>query len=324
MRFSVLTLPLLLAAAPLLPAAAQTPGTSAPATAVPGAPTPGPAPAQPPAATTPAGNPVVARVNGEELRLADVQAAIEELPAELRGAPTPMLFPLVLDQLIAQKALVSTARAQKLQDDPAVRRAIQRAEEEQLQQALLRREIAPALTEEALRERYTKEIAGKPGEEEVHARHILTGSEADARAVLAEVRKPGANFAEVAKKRSTGPGTEQGGDLGFFKKGDMVPEFAEAAFALKPGEISPEPVRSAFGWHIIKVEERRTAPAPSFEESQEALRHAAFEEAVNAAVERVQAAATIERFNMDGTPRSAAPAPSLLDGAAPPPAQPRR
>jgi len=272
----------------------------------------------------PAENPVVARVNGEELRLADVQAAIEELPPELRGAPAQMLFPLVLDQLVTQKALVSAARAQKLQDDPAVRRAIQRAEEDQLQQALLRREIAPALTEEALRERYTKEMAGQPGEEEVHARHILTSSEADARAALAEVRKPGANFAEVAKKRSTGPGTDQGGDLGFFKKGDMVPEFAEAAFALKAGEISQEPVRSAFGWHIIKVEARRTTPPPSFEDSQETLRHAAFEEAVNAAVERVQAAAAIERFNMDGTPRSAAPSPSLLDGAAPPPGQPRR
>lgn len=313
MRFSTLALPLMLAAAPAL---AQAPG----------APTPGPAPANPPAAQGPASqNPVVARVNGEELRLSDVQAAVEELPEQMRGAPGPMLFPLIVDQLVAQKALVSAARAQKLDQDETVKRAIRRAEEEQLQQAVLRREIAPALTEAALRDRYQKEIASKPGEEEVHARHILLNSEADARAALAELRKPGADFNEVAKKRSTDRSSQQGGDLGFFKKSDMVPEFAEAAFALKPGEVSKEPVRSAFGWHIIKVEERRTAAVPSFEESAETLRQAVFEEAVNDAVERIQASARIERFNMDGTPRAADPAPSLMDGASPPPAQqPRR
>ena len=320
MRFSALTLSAL-----LLATTAATMPTLGPALAqAPGAPTPTPAPAQPPAAAPGAADPVVARVDGEALRLSDVQAAVNQLPPDMRGAPLPMLFPLVLDQLIAQKALVTAARAQGIDKEPAVQEAVRRAEEEQLQQALLRREIAPALTEEALRARYQKEIAGKPGEEEVHARHILTGSEADARAALAEVRKPGADFAEVAKRRSTGPGAQQGGDLGFFKKSDMVPEFAEAAFDLKAGEISKEPVKSPFGWHVIKVEERRTAPTPSFKESEESLRQAAFEEAVNAAVEKYQSGAKVERFNMDGSPRAAAPAsPSLLDGASPPPAQPR-
>ncbi|MCQ4162635.1 peptidylprolyl isomerase, partial [Roseomonas sp. GC11] len=267
-----------------------------------------PAPAAPPAAAAPAAvpaavpDPVVARVDGKELRRSDISAALAQLPAELRAAPEQMLFPLVLDQLIAQQALVNAARAQGLDKDPAVQAAMRRAEDEQLQQALLRREIAPALTPEALRARYDREIAGKPGEEEVHARHILTATEAEARAALAEVRKPGADFAAIARQRSTGPGTQQGGDLGFFKKGDMVPEFAEAAFALKPGEISRDPVKTAFGWHVIKVEERRAAPPPSFEESQDSLRQAAFEEAVNAAVERIQAAAKIERFNLDGSP----------------------
>ena len=316
MRFSALTLSALLLAstAATAPALAQAPG----------APTPAPAPAQPQAATPGAADPVVARVDGEALHLSDVQAAINQLPPNMRGAPLPMLFPLVLDQLIAQKALVTAARAQGIDKEATVQEAIRRAKDEQLQQALLRREIAPALTEEALRERYQKEIAGKPGEEEVHARHILTASEADARAALAEVRKPGADFAEVAKRRSTGPGAKEGGDLGFFKKSDMVPEFAEAAFALKAGEIGKEPVKSAFGWHVIQVVERRTAPVPSFEESEESLRQAAFEEAVNAAVEKYQSTAQVERFNMDGSPRTEAPAsPSLLDGAAPPAAKPR-
>ncbi len=302
LTLSALALPLLLGVAPVL---AQSPAAT-PAPAQPGAPTPAPTPA--PAAGAAVENPVVARVNGEEIRLADVHAAVQTLPPELRGAPGPMLFPLVVDQLVAQKAIVSAARAEKLDQDPVVKDAMRRAEEEQLQQALLRRAVAPALTDEALRKRYDAEIAGKPGEEEIHARHILVKTEEEARAALAEARQPKADFAEIAKKRSTGPGTEQGGDLGFFKRSDMVPEFAEAAFALKPGEISAAPVKTAFGWHVIKVEERRQAPVPSFEEAHDQLRQAAFEEAVNEAVEKYQATATIERFNADGSPREAQPA----------------
>ncbi|MBC9208417.1 peptidylprolyl isomerase [Roseomonas aerophila] len=316
MRSSALLLPFLLLATPGLAQAPAQPPAATPAPATPG--TPAPATAQPAEA-----DPVVARVDGAEIRRSDVTATIAQLPPELRAAPEAMLFPLVVDQLVTQQALVAAARAQKLNEDPEVQARIRRAEDQELQQALLRREIAPLLTEEALRARYQRDIAGKPGEEEIHARHILVASEDEAKKVLAEVRRPGADFAAIARTRSTGPGTEQGGDLGFFKKGDMVPEFAEAAFALQTGQIS-EPVRSAFGWHVIKVEERRTAAAPTFEESAEQLRQAAFEEAVNATVTRISAAAKVERFNEDGSPRAAAPAPSLLDGASPPPAQPNQ
>ncbi|WP_245215430.1 peptidylprolyl isomerase [Pararoseomonas baculiformis] len=290
-------------AAPAAPASAQ---PSTPQAAAPQAANPQPA------------DPVVARVEGQEIRLSDVRDAANELPDELRNAPPAMLYPLILDQLVAQKALVARARAENLQNDPEVQRRIARATDQELQQAILRREVAPALSEQALRQRYERESASRQGEEELHARHILVPTEAAAREALAEVRRPGTDFAEVAKRRSTGPGAQQGGDLGFFKKSDMIPEFAEAAFALQPGQIS-EPVQTQFGWHVIKVEGRRTAPPASFEESQEALRQAAFEEAVNAAVERIRGAARVERFNLDGSPQRP---PSLMDGATPPAAQP--
>jgi peptidyl-prolyl cis-trans isomerase C len=314
MRSTTLLLPLLLAAAPVLaqaPAPAQPPAAAAPAAPAPGG-----------AAATPAADPVLARVDGAEIRRSDVQAAIGELPPELRAAPETVLTPLVLDQLITQKALVNAARAEKLGEQPEVQARIRRAEEQELQQALLRREIAPKLTEEALRARYARDVAGKGGEEEIHARHILVASEEEAKKIEAEVRKPGADFAAIARTRSTGPGTEQGGDLGFFKKSDMVPEFAEAAFQLQAGQISA-PVRSPFGWHVIKVEARRVAEAPSFEDSLDTLRQAAFEEAVQDTVKRIQEASKVERYNEDGSVRQMAPAPSLLDGATPPPAQRR-
>lgn len=279
---------------------------------------------QPASPTQPAQeNPLVARVEGVEIRLSDVQEEAQRLPEQLRGMPPQMLYPLLLDQMITQRALVAAARAQGLERDPEVQSRIRRAEEETLQQVLLTRELAPLMTEEALRARYQRDVANRPAEEEVRARHILVATEAEARAALAEVRRPGTDFADVARRRSTGPGAREGGDLGFFKREDMIPEFAEAAFALRPGEISQNPVRTQFGWHVIRVEERRAVPPPDFEEARESLRQQAVEEGVNAAVERIRAAARVERFNLDG---SAPRPPSLLDGAAPPPApaQPRR
>ncbi|MBE9605557.1 peptidylprolyl isomerase [Acetobacteraceae bacterium H6797] len=290
--------------------------------------TPPPAAAPAPAAGLAPGapNPVVAKVDGDEIRLSDLVEAADTLPDQLRSTPPQVLLPMILDQLIAQKALVAQARRQGLDKDEEVRRRIQRAEEQELQQAMVQREVLPMVTEDAVKARYDRDIANRPPEEEVHARHILVASEAEAKQVLAEVRRPGANFADIAKRRSADPGASNGGDLGFFKKGDMVPEFANAAFALKPGEISAAPVQSPFGWHIIKVEERRTAPPPRYEEVRDQLRSAMLEEAVGQVVERAKATAQVQRFNLDGSPVGGAtpPAPgSLLNGAQPPaPASP--
>jgi peptidyl-prolyl cis-trans isomerase C len=199
-----------------------------------------------------------------------------------------------------------------------VRRRVRRAEEQELQQALLTREVGDKVNDTAIRARYDQEAAKRQGEPEVHARHILVPTEQAAREAMAELAK-GADFAEVAKRRSTGPGADQGGDLGFFKKGDMVPEFAEAAFALQPGQVSPAPVKSPFGWHVIKVEERRAAAPPSYEDAKPQLQRQMLEEGVEQMVQRVRSAAKIERLD---TPAAPAPAGSLLDNAAPPPGPP--
>ncbi|WP_431282201.1 peptidylprolyl isomerase [Humitalea sp. 24SJ18S-53] len=297
---------------------------AAPALAQPVPATP-PIPAAPAAAAPGAPDPVVARVDGADIRLSEVQEAMAGLPEEYRNAPPAMIFPLMVDQMVAQKAIVAAARAQGLANDPTVQRRMRRAEEVELQQAFIAREVAPLITDEALRARYTAQTATRGGEEEVRARHILVPTEAEARTILAEARRPGVDFADLARRRGTGPGTQSGGDLGFFKRDDMVPEFATAAFALQPGQIAEAPVRSQFGWHVIKVEERRTAPAPSFEDSRETLRQQAVEETVGAVVERIRAAATIERFNIDGSPIAPAPAaPARMPDAVPPPAPARR
>lgn len=264
-----------------------------------------------PVPATPLGDPVVARVDGEPILLSDLAAAARDLPEELRAAPTQMLYPLLLDQMIAGRAVTAAARRAGLDQDAEVRARIRRAEEQELQQAWLSREIASRVTDATIRARYDQEVANRPAEEEVRARHILVPTESEARAALAEIRG-GADFTAVAQRRSTGPGAREGGDLGFFRRGDMVPEFAEAAFALQAGQVRENPVRSPFGWHVIKVEERRRAAPPPFEEVSQAIRQQLLEGEVQAAVERARTAARVERFNLDGT------APRATDAAEPP------
>jgi peptidyl-prolyl cis-trans isomerase C len=263
-------------------------------------------------AVNPASDPVVARVDGSAIHLSDVEAAVRGLPEQFRAMPPQMLFPIMLDQIISQRVLTNAARKLNLQDTPEVRARVARAEEEALQQALLAREIGPLLTDQALRARYEKDIASQPQEAQVRARHILLQTETEARNAIVALQA-GADFATLARERSRGPGAAEGGDLGFFKKEEMPDAFAEAAFALEPGQFTTTPVRTQFGWHVIKLEERREEPRPTFEQAEEELRRAIIDEAATRVIERLRAEASVQRFNLDGSPLPA-----------PPPAAPRR
>jgi peptidyl-prolyl cis-trans isomerase C len=277
-----------------------------------------PAGAQAPAAPAAqaAADPVVARVDGSEIHLSDLRDAAQSLPDEYRNMPPRTLYPALTEQLVNRMAVAALARRQGLDKDPEVQRQMLEAQQGVLQSALVNRVIGPLVTEAAVRARYDRDIAGKPGEPEVHARHILVSSEADAVAIIAQL-KQGADFAAIAKARSSDPGAAQGGDLGWFKKGDMLPEFAEAAFALQPGQISDKPVHTGYGWHVIKVEERRISPPSSFEQARDALRRQMIQEGVEKLVADARAAVKVETFNFDGS------APRATDTAEPP-AAPRK
>jgi peptidyl-prolyl cis-trans isomerase C len=268
----------------------------------------------PPATST--ADPVVAKVDGEPIHLSEVKDAAQALPENLRGMPQQTLLPMLLDQVIDGHALVAEARKSGLDKDPAVQHQMAAAEDRALQTAMLSKEVGPTITDDAVRARYDQDYAGKPGEEEVHARHILVDSEADAKKIIADL-KGGADFAALAKQYSKDPGgAKEGGDLGFFKKDEMVPEFADAAFAMKAGEISQVPVHSQFGWHVILVVERRKADPPTFDQVRDELRQKMIQEGVQKAVAKARAAATVVRFNLDGSPMRA------TDTAEPPPAKP--
>lgn len=244
---------------------------------------------------------VVATIDGAPIRMSDVELAFRGLPAQYRNLPMPMIFGSLLQQLIDRQLVANAAEKAKLADDPEVAHRLALARRQVLQQAYLARRVNPELTEAKLRARYESDIASKPGAEEVSARHILVATEAEARAIQ-KALKEGADFAEQAKAKSIGPSGPRGGDLGFFKAEDMVPEFSKAAFALKVGEIS-EPVKTEFGWHIIRVDERRSQPVPSFEDSVDELRQTVAQEVVGKVMEDLRGKADIQTFNPDGTPQ---------------------
>jgi peptidyl-prolyl cis-trans isomerase C len=279
-------------------------GTTTPAAPVPGAPS---------SATAPAPDPVVAKVNGQAIHLSDLKTAAQELPPNARNLPPQTLYPMLLDQMIDGKALVMEADASGLNKDPAVQRQIELATDRVLQTAMLTKLVGPSITDEALRARYQKDVAGKPGEDEVHARHILVDNEELAKKIIAELKK-GADFATLAKQYSKDPSADHSGDLGFFRKDEMVPEFSAAAFAMQPGQISDVPVHTQFGWHVIQVLERRHAEPPTFEQAHDELRQKAIQQGIQQALADARSKVTVEKFNLDGS------APRATDTAEPPPA----
>ncbi|MBW4093794.1 MAG: peptidylprolyl isomerase [Proteobacteria bacterium] len=276
-------------------------------------------PAANPASATPAtsdtasanpasGNPVLATVDGHPIHLQDVEQEAAGLPPNLRGVPPQTLYPMLLNRMIDARALVIQARREKLEQTPAVQKQIAALTDQVLENALLTKEVAPQITEAALKAKFDKTMAGKPGAEEVHARHILVPTKQEAEKIIAQLNK-GANFAALAKKYSKDPGAADGGDLGFFKKDEMVPAFADAAFALKPGEYTKTPVHTQFGWHVIQVLGRRRAPAPTFAQAEPALRQQMLKNAVEKAVAKARAAVKVTMVAPPTTPDSATPAP---------------
>jgi peptidyl-prolyl cis-trans isomerase C len=281
------------------------PGEGAPA-AKPGAPAPSVAAVKPNETVRPPPDPVVAIVEGHLIYLSDIGRAVPTLPENLRGMPFDTLYPVLLERVIDHQSLVAMARRKHLDDDQAVQRDIAAAADRILEGALLSREAVPHVTEAAIQQRYRERFAGKPATEETRARHILVSTEDEAKQIIDELNK-GADFATLAKERSKDPDGANGGDLGFFRRDQVWPGFADAAFSLEPGKVSQTPIKNEFGWHVIKVEERRIVAPPSYSDVHDQLRDGLMQEAVQHVVDEARGEATIREFNLDGTPLGAVP-----------------
>lgn len=260
-------------------------------------------PATPGATTAPAqGNadPVVGSVEGHLIYLSDLAQASQTLPPNLRGLPFDTLYPVLLDRMIDHEALVIMARRKGLEETKDVQHQIQEATERILEGAYLGQIANPQVTEQAVQALYKQQFANRPATEEVHARHILVTTEAEAMKVLADL-KNGADFATIARVVSKDPDAAKGGDLGFFRREQVWPGFADVAFSLQPGQVAPKPIHNEFGWHVIKVEEKRLVAPPTYAEVHDQLRQQLLASVVQKAIEDAKQSLVIHRFNLDGS-----------------------
>jgi peptidyl-prolyl cis-trans isomerase C len=259
----------------------------------------------------PSSDPVIARANGVEIRQSDLALAAEEIGSNMPQMPPDQKRQYLITYLADIVVLAQTAEQQKLADSDAVKHRIQFERNKVLMETLLQKAGEAAQTDDAMHKVYDDAIKQMPPEEEIHARHILVPTEDEAKAIEAELKK-GADFATLAKEKSKDPGAADGGDLGYFTKDQMVPEFSDAAFKLDKGQVS-DPVKTQFGWHVIKVEDKRTKPTPTFDEVKSQIQTYVAHRAQAELVDKLRKTATIER--LDQPPAAADPA--ALNPAAP-------
>ena len=263
-------------------------------------------------------NPVLAKVNGVEIRASDVALAEEELGPSLAQMDPATKKDNVLAFLIDMKIVSKAAEDKKIENNDDFKKRLAFTRNRLLMDSLLASEGKAATTDDAMKKVYEEASKQITGEQEVRARHILVETEDEAKAVKAELDK-GADFAELAKKKSKDPGSADGGDLGFFTKEQMVPEFSAVAFALEPGKIS-DPVKSQFGWHIIKVEEKRNRKAPDFEQVKAQIETYVTRKAQADYVAKLREAAKVERLDKPAETAKDATAPADTAKDAPKPA----
>jgi peptidyl-prolyl cis-trans isomerase C len=256
-------------------------------------------------------NAVVARANGVDIRESDLAFAEEEIGSNMPQMGPDQKRDYLITYLTDVIVMSQAAEQKKLADNPDVQRRLAFDRNRVLMEALLQNVGHAAVTDEAMHKVYDDATKQMPPEEEVHARHILVPTEDEAKAIEDQLKK-GADFTALAKEKSKDPGAADGGDLGYFTKDQMVPEFAEVAFKLDKGQIS-DPVHTQFGWHIIKVEDKRTKPTPTFDQVKVQLENYVAHRAQAELVDSLRKTAQIERLDKPAPQ----PDPALLNPAAP-------
>jgi len=245
-------------------------------------------------------DPVIAKVDGMEIRQSDLTLADEDVGQNAQQQQQQMTAEAKRDFLVAYVADVilaaKAAEAKKIGDQKEFKGRIAFIRNKLLMEMLLKAEGKAAVTDQAMHQVYDEAVKQMASAEEVRARHILVPSEAEAKAVLVEIQK-GTDFGELAKQKSKDPGAAaQGGDLGYFTKDQMVPEFAEVAFKLEKGQVS-EPVKTQFGWHVIKVEDKRSKPVPEFDKVKDQVETFVMRKAQGEYIAKLRAGAKIERMD---------------------------
>lgn len=247
------------------------------------------------------GNPVVARVDGKEITRVDVYRFIQTMPANMQQLPATQIYPIAMDQVINTRIVQNEADNADIQNSEEFKREVDIAKQQIVRNLYLQNAVDKKISDKMVKKAYDDYVKKIPDVEERRARHILVETEEKAKAVLAKL-KTGEKFEALAQSLSIGPTGPKGGDLGYFAKNEMVPEFAEAAFKMKKGDVSEAPVQTQFGWHVIKVEDTRQRPKPTMEQMRPVLQAELRRTALDDLLKDLRKDVKIEQFDINGKP----------------------
>lgn len=237
-----------------------------------------------------------ATVEGQPLKGAEIKEFIKLLPPQLQQVPAAnadQMVEMIVNQMVNDKLVAKQAAADKLTESAEVKRRVQDAQDQIVRDYFVEKNLEGKVTDAQVKKKYDELVASMPTELEARARHILVKEEALANELIAKIKK-GEKFEDLAKEHSLDPTKENGGDLGYFVKSAMVPEFGNAVFSMKKGEVTQKPVKSQFGWHVIKVEDTRPQEKPAFDQVKERIKAQLNDEQIRKMVEDLRNKSKVE------------------------------
>lgn len=263
------------------------------------------------------GNPVVARVDGKDITRVDVYNYIKMMPANIQQLPPAAIYPIALEQVINTRLVQNKAEEAGLESDPEVKKQMNLAEQQIIRSVYVQREVEKEISENDLRKAYDDAVARMGDLKEMKASHILVDSEAKAKDIISKL-DAGEDFAKLARENSADPSNkENGGDLGWFTKQDMVPEFADAVFQMNKGQYTKAPIQTQFGYHVVKVDDLRDRPKPSYDELKPMLKVEVQRQKLEQMLDNWKQNANIEKFDINGKPVAANDTPTAATDVMP-------
>lgn len=248
-----------------------------------------------------AGNPVVAIVDGKDITRVDVYRFIQTMPANVQQMPATSVYPMAMEQVINTRIVQTQAENADIESTDAFKREMEIVRQQVTRNLYLQKKVDAKISDKMVKKEYDTYIKKIPDVEERRARHILVETESKAKAVVEKLKK-GGKFEELAAELSVGPTATKGGDLGYFAKSEMVPEFANAAFEMDKNSILQTPVKSQFGWHVIQVVDVRQRPKPTMEQMTPVLRAELSRKVLNDLIKEWRKDAKIKQFDINGKP----------------------
>lgn len=245
------------------------------------------------------GNPVVAKVDGKDITRLDVLNFMQTLSPQVRALPVEQLFPMAVDQLVNTQIIIEKTKDVNLDGDPEVQKQLAAAKDQIERSVYIQKEVEKKVDDGKIKKAYDAYVKGFPDVQEVKARHILVKDEAKAKELIAKL-DAGEDFAKLATENSTDGTAKSGGELGYFTDKEVVPAFAAAAFATAPGSYTKAPVKTDFGYHVIKVEEKRKRPAATLEQAKPFLEAQVRREILESIIKDWRGDAKIETFDING------------------------